>query len=239
MQRPPDIIGRNRRAVRDVGRDRGQVKQQVQVKERRNRGTETVEISRSYLERLLQMTVASQPVAPSSTAAPVPPETNDITSVLHIQPDRSHIPGLRDNGYLTQQDMAARRQAEQRKKDREDKSTMAARRQQEREQEDYCPWGRPGGGAPIRTVSGALLTNYSTRGQAVQDMRSQAGSQWQQPSPPEKKNQPSYKPQFARGLGPHVDTFILSQREEQRRKELTHKVIVCQWNEVHLFTSLL
>ena len=31
------------------------------------------------------------------------------------------------------------------------------------------------------------------------------------------------KSQFARGLGPHVDNFILSQREEQRRKELSHK----------------
>ena len=34
----------------------------------------------------------------------------------------------------------------------------------------------------------------------------------------------SQRPQFARGLGPHVDSFVLSQREEQRKKELSYKV---------------
>ena len=48
-------------------------------------------------------------------------------------------------------------------------------------------------------------------------------------SPPHKptpRSPPSstHKPQFARGAGPHVDSFILEQREQKRRKELTHKV---------------
>ena len=33
-----------------------------------------------------------------------------------------------------------------------------------------------------------------------------------------------HRPQFARGLDPHVDSFVLSQREEQRKKELSYKV---------------
>ena len=34
---------------------------------------------------------------------------------------------------------------------------------------------------------------------------------------------PPQKPMFARGVGPHVDSFMLTQREEQRRKEQFHK----------------
>lgn len=33
-------------------------------------------------------------------------------------------------------------------------------------------------------------------------------------------------------MGPHVDTFVLSQREEQRRKDLIHKVCMYCWYQL-------
>ena len=38
--------------------------------------------------------------------------------------------------------------------------------QQQSTVEEYFPFGRPGGGAPIRSQSGALLTNYRSRTRA-------------------------------------------------------------------------
>jgi len=45
-----------------------------------------------------------------------------------------------------------------------------AEKQQENDSiaEDYYPWGRPGGGAPIRSESGNLLTDYRTRGRVAE-----------------------------------------------------------------------
>ena len=35
--------------------------------------------------------------------------------------------------------------------------------------DDYNPWGRPGAGAPIRSESGNLLTDYRTRGRVAEE----------------------------------------------------------------------
>lgn len=196
MQKTPDFIGRNRRAVRNTGRERGRETGQMAPGQRkREKASDTVEISKTYLDRLLQMCVAPQQCAGSTTFAmtttphPVLPTASDaITAVPHIQPEHNQIPGPwpatstdgLDNrpsqqvhvaatlspqeqwlSYLAQQrnEQAARREKEKLKKRTEDPP------------EEYFPWGRPGGGAPIRSISGTLLTNYSTRSQAVEDMR--------------------------------------------------------------------
>ena len=132
IQKPPDFISRNRRAVRDAGRhavresrqrdagrhgERGRTgpgtRQRATALELKKGSSDTVEISKSYLERLLQMTMSPQPVVPqsmapqSSTAAHGDttkiPTQSSITSALHIQlppdhrhiqPDRTQVPGL-------------------------------------------------------------------------------------------------------------------------------------------------
>ena len=206
-QKPPDFISRNRRAVRGAererrgkGRDSGK-----QLMKTHERSSDTVEISKSYLDRLLQVSVAPPP-QPTSVAqhtafaaagtraqdtAPhvVPAHTaaNGITSVPHIQPDHTRLwppPAPTSDGQSNGcSDVATRaavglssreqwladlaRQREEQTARREVEETLA-----KDPQEEYFPWGRPGGGAPIRTISGTLLTNYSTRGRAVEDMRS-------------------------------------------------------------------
>ena len=168
------------------------------MKEKQNKQSneDTVEISKSYLEKLLKMTVTHQPRAVQ------PDHDVIITTATHIQPDHTKIPGLQHHPTSNKP-----------YGNHDNRQLMV--------EEEYYPWGRPGGGAPIRSVSGALLTNFSTRGQAVQDMRNGIP---RQPLDTHPHTTTSHKKsQFARGLGPHVDNFILSQREEQRRKELSHK----------------
>lgn len=142
-------------------------------------------------------------------------QSNPMNSATHIKPEPSQIPGLQHQI--------------------QDNEEKIHHRTDPQPSEEYYPWGRPGGGAPIRTVSGTLLTNYSTRGQEVERARSNV------PQQPSLVHSSPQKPQFARGLGPHVDTFVLSQREEQRRKEQMHKVASCftcqeqfsvKWNKI-------
>ena len=237
-QKQSDFIGRNRRAAREVGKEkekRGKEKlngkQGKTGEQSRGRGVsprETVVVSKSYLEQLLRMSVAGPPPAASSVApaqqgpahrvpahAAGPALSAGITSAPHIQPDPTLVPGLlppwaaREQGPTihaladrqadrAQQQAAALSPQEQWAADlAQQRREQAARREEEERQrrgdrecapqEEYFPWGRPGGGAPIRTTSGTLLTDYSTRSRAVEEMR--RSKQWQ-PSNQQQQNYP-------------------------------------------------
>jgi hypothetical protein len=227
----PDFIGRNRRAVKDGGKE-GKRQVKDDMKQQEKGASDTVEISKSELEKLLKMAVSFQPPSPT-----------------HIRPDPSQIPGLQNQitglqkyyqtpGMQNQitglyqtpgmQNQIAGLQKYYQTPGMQNQmpgmhnqiqgcAQKAEKKKDPQQCEEYYPWGRPGGGAPIRTVSGALLTNYSTRGQEVEKTRNNI------PQQTSVHSSSPQKPQFARGLGPHVDTFVLSQREEQRRKEQMHK----------------
>ena len=231
-QNPPDFIGRNRRAVKDLGKE-GKRQVKDDMKQQEKGASDTVEISKSELEKLLKMAVSFQPPSPT-----------------HIRPDPSQIPGLQNQiaglqkyyqtpgmqnqitglyqtpGMQNQitglqkyyQTPGMQNQMPGMHNQIQGCAQKAEVKKDPQQCEEYYPWGRPGGGAPIRTVSGALLTNYSTRGQEVEKTRNNI------PQQTSVHSSSPQKPQFARGLGPHVDTFVLSQREEQRRKEQMHKV---------------
>jgi hypothetical protein len=201
-QNHPDFIGRNRRAVKDGGKE-GKRQVKDDMKQQEKGASDTVEISKSELEKLLKMAVSFQPPSPT-----------------HIRPDPSQIPGLQNQITGLQkyyQTPGMQNQMPGMHNQIQGCAQKAEKKKDPQQCEEYYPWGRPGGGAPIRTVSGALLTNYSTRGQEVEKTRNNI------PQQTSVHSSSPQKPQFARGLGPHVDTFVLSQREEQRRKEQMHK----------------
>ena len=211
LQKPPDFIGRNRRAVRDWGKQGGKPRQEKE--ERRNETRDTVEISKGDLERLLKMAAAlHQPIS-----------SCQLNLNTRVQPDLSQIPGLQpqipgsQSGIPGLQPQIPGQKVQSPGGTLQPQSSALAKIERKKDEEEYYPWGRPGGGAPIRSVSGALLTNYSTRGQEVGSLQRDI------PLQPASNAAPHQKPQFARGLGPHVDNFMLTQREEQRRKELAHK----------------
>ena len=139
-----------------------------------------------------------------------PPHTsrlhNTITMATHIQPDPSQVPGLPPPSslpdhsslvppfslpdhsasrgtlsprqqWLADLNQQRREQAARRKEEEEQR-----RRGQEAGEVGYFPWGRPGGGAPIRTNSGKLLTDYASRAHVIEEMRSstQGDTTWQQ-----------------------------------------------------------
>ena len=204
-QDPPDFIGRNRRAVGKEGKAGGRQWQVKDDKMQQKKGaSDTVEISKGELEKLLRMAVSFQP-----------------PSLTHIRPDPSEIPGLQEYYQMPgmhNQIPGLQNQMPGMQNKIQGYAQKAEKKKDPQQCEEYCPWGRPGGGAPIRTVSGTLLTNYCTRGQEVEKTRNNI------PQQTSVHSSSPQKPQFARGLGPHVDTFVLSQREEQRRKEQMHKV---------------
>ena len=169
-----------------------------------------------------------------------------ITAAPHIVPEPRQVPGLHQHSSLRQ---VQRPLDTQRALDTQRLLDTQGRhgRSEPPPLEEYHPWGRPGGGAPNRTTS--TLTNHTTRAQELEGMRNTIPQQstgvdktpHRQPlhvdrglgsthqphvdrSPGSTHQTVACRSQFARGLGPHVDTFVLSQREEQRKKELSHKV---------------
>lgn len=190
VQKTPDFIGRNRRAVRNAGRERGKETGPLKApgQRRREKASDTVEISKSYLDKLLQMCLApQQSVALDTTSATTdtklptaPGPTGHIMTDLNRGPRPCPAPnadGLSNRrseqaaAALSPQEQWLSDLAQQRTEQIAKREEEKLRKRTEDPPEEYFPWGRPGGGAPIRTVSGTLLTNYSTRGQAVEDMR--------------------------------------------------------------------
>ena len=250
-QNASDFIGRNRRAAGKAG---GRYRQTRDDKKQQKKGaSDTVEISKSELERLLKMAVSFQQTSPTHNR----PDPSQIPGLQNHVPGgpglQNHVPGLQNQvpGLQNQvpglqnhvpglhnrfQNEVAEFQSNGIKKNE--------RKTDSEQFEEYFPWGRPGGGAPIKTVSGTLLTNYCTRGNKIsqqpsigsfsnpspqkQHLANSSPQKHQNHSPQHQNVTPSpQKSQFARGYGPHVDTFVLSQREEQRRKEQIHKVGFC------------
>lgn len=180
--------------------------------------SDTVVISKSYLDELLRMSVVIRDEVRDKAInvdQNVPRERNESTREIsggHVDIDSSAVPGLGNmsatkrvsatssrptehaqNSAITQQqanyqghtphappqaqhsehqatnyqglsprekwlkDLAAQVEEQKAKKERnrlqEQQSTV----------EEYFPFGRPGGGAPIRSQSGALLTDYRSR----------------------------------------------------------------------------
>ena len=179
--------------------------------------SDTVVISKSYLDELLRMSVIIRDEARDKKAnrdQNVPKDRNEVRredSTRHVDIDASEIPGLgsasatkhisatssrliehAQNSATTQQanyqghtshapqhsehqvnnyqglsprekwlqELAAQVEEQKAKKERnrlqEQQSTV----------EEYFPFGRPGGGAPIRSQSGMLLTDYRSRTRA-------------------------------------------------------------------------
>ena len=127
--------------------------------------------------------------------------------------------------------------------------------------EEYFPFGRPGCGAPLRTASGQIMADL--RSLVVQtsqqhyslppSLSSTAHQRYSSPphgaqtSGPERRQaartvpsdktygtgEESCSPRFARGVGPHVDQYMLRERAEKRKRELEHKVSD-KYSEDHL-----
>ena len=115
-------------------------------------------------------------------------------------------------------------------------------------EEDYFPFGRPGCGAPLRTVSGNVVADLRTlafRNSHMGHIQDTPSSPHRSPSPIEEDvhvgvvrstadhAQPDHRrtdmeesssPRYARGVGPHVDHYMLREKAEKRKKELEHKV---------------
>ena len=189
-------------------------------------GAETVVVSRSYLDQLLRMSVTAVPqaAAEETRSHPGPHHTpphssrphNTITMATHIHPDPSRVPGLPPRSsvpepssllphaalpssgtlsprqqWLADLNQQCREQAARRREEEEEQ-----RRGQEAREVGYFPWGRPGGGAPIRTNSGKLLTDYASRAQMIEEMRSSAErGTWQQ----ERGRQHTWQQETAQG----------------------------------------
>ena len=117
--------------------------------------------------------------------------------------------------------------------------------------EEYFPFGRPGCGAPLRTDSGQVIADLRQRTKLHQDplpgdtskaLQAPASSLSVTQAPPHSQLAPPLplrdsdggrqvkgseelsSPRYARGGGPHVDQYVLKDREDKRRKELEHVV---------------
>lgn len=177
-------------------------------------GSDTVVISKSYLDELMRMSVTVHNEASDNRGSHsnqnIPKDRNEFRregNGGHIDVDASEVPGLgsasatkhvsatssrptehaqisataqhRYQGHTPRhapqqannyeglsprekwlQELAAQVKEQKAKKERnrlqEQRSTV----------EEYFPFGRPGGGAPIRSQSGALLTDYRSRTRA-------------------------------------------------------------------------
>lgn len=159
-------------------------------KEERNKGT--VVVSKAYLDELLRSVAHGEGEGPKShivvdhsevpgLAEIAPSRHSSHTVATHKEntPPKNTDPLLMTAGPLSHpshstedhsktlskhdqwlRDLAQQAEEQKRKKETE----------REREKcafvEDYNPWGRPGAGAPLRTSSGNLLTDFRRRGGA-------------------------------------------------------------------------
>lgn len=97
--------------------------------------------------------------------------------------------------------------------------------------EEYYPFGRPGGGAPVNTYTAhphpPLPSHPPT----------QAVAQNTVTNPPQVQDTSIVSPRegFGRGAGPYVDKFVLQDMDQRRRKELDYRVSV---SRVHIGMSV-
>lgn len=121
---------------------------------------------------------------------------------------------------------------------------------------EYFPFGRPGCGAPLRTDSGQVMADLRQRtglqGHDTLPRHSSNVAQepppllpsLQQPAPSQsasegggqvRQSAEMASPRYARGAGPHVNQYVLKDKEEKRKKQLEHVVslisiiITTQW----------
>ena len=115
----------------------------------------------------------------------------------------------------------------------------------------YFPFGRPGGGAPLRTDSGQVMADLRQRNRlqgnggrqshqedATPTRHAPQDLDYHTPNPttthPQGGLQSSHQskggevmmesPRYGRGAGPHVNEYVLREKEEKRKKELEHVV---------------
>ena len=100
--------------------------------------------------------------------------------------------------------------------------------------EAYFPFGRPGGGAPIRDETGGVVADLRSKVEphSVKSKPKSKGTPHHKTQHPAPKLTVDYthqegvdlSPRFGRGEGPLVDKFVLHEREQKRRKEMEHRV---------------
>lgn len=159
-------------------------------KEERNKGT--VVVSKAYLDELLRgvaheggegpkshVVVDHSEVPGLAEIAPSRHTSHTVASHKENTPPKNTGPLLTTAGPLSHpshttedhsktlskhdqwlRDLAQQAEEQKRKKEREREKEKCAF------VEDYNPWGRPGAGAPLRTSSGNLLTDFRRRGGA-------------------------------------------------------------------------
>ncbi|KAL5474507.1 hypothetical protein EMCRGX_G026463 [Ephydatia muelleri] len=113
-------------------------------------------------------------------------------------------------------------------------------------EEDYNPWGRPGCGAPMATGPDtdyrrhAVITGPKSRAQ--KDLKSKnkrsvgdvppkfSGSVHHLTSDvhPEGISHHASKPSYGRGPGPHVDSYMMKEKDEARRRERERMEVIQQ-----------
>ncbi len=105
-------------------------------------------------------------------------------------------------------------------------------------EEEYFPFGRPGCGAPLRTASGHVMadlralnvrksqqfTTSDTSPQRVHEHRTVTEPVNSDLATNDHSGGDTVSPRFARGVGPHVDQYMLREMADKRKKELEHKV---------------
>ena len=180
----------------------------------------TVVVSKQYLDELLRMSVMREDVKGGNTVTHVSLDPSQVpglestiasnTSSTHQKPvnqtpvkpllpnitnDQESPPNYQAAHHGNQgkeqwlNDLAIQAM-EQRQRKKSEKM-----RQKQTSPEEYFPFGRPGGGAPIRSQSGQLLTNYR--------FRSQMGGAPNASSSPKHTNETSHGSQY-------VDTSVNS-----------------------------
>ena len=87
--------------------------------------------------------------------------------------------------------------------------------------EEYYPYGRPGGGAPVTTHTHPPLPSHPPT-QVAQNTVT---------SPPQAQDTSIVSPRegFGRGAGPYVDKFVLQDMDQRRRKELEYRVSASEY----------
>ena len=132
---------------------------------------DTVTISKDYLDQLMQMSVAKNQPRATEVDRVVP---SHIPGLESRPPDGVHAGGGGGGAVLVRvpSPYRAPQQLTQHEQWLSELSAQADEQRGRREREkakrintpeDYCPWGRPGGGAPIRDESGAVVNLYRHR----------------------------------------------------------------------------